>query len=487
MKKEVIDILELNRLRRQLIFQSYMWDHRLIYAASLDSQDPPNSEETSSEPIQKPLGDTEKNVDLNIQVEMENSSRSESIVTDSKPAQILDHTTVNNLIDVVPQIMDLFVNSDHGHQTPVSLSPETKASDESDPLVLGVTVRRALSDGQAPICLSDTLDAAWTGEMTPGVGIPKNYSFSELVKADAPSTVASEKSDMEDHKEDISSSKVSQLPSAKGSDVVDDTVSWLGMSFVSFYRSLNKNILGTAQKLDTWSQHDPVYISAYRYPNFRGGPQFLLPVGVNDTVIPVYDDEPTSIISYALVSPDYFAQLSDEPDSITSTQSLDAGSFQSFHSLDELVLESYKSLGSGDESMLSSFRSSLPLDPVSYTKALHARVSFMADGSLGKVKYTVTCYFAKRFEALRRICCPSEVDFIRSLSRCKKWGAQGGKSNVFFAKSLDDRFIIKQVTKTELESFIKFAPGYFKYLSESICSGSPTCLAKILGIYQVYL
>nr|GFA98726.1 1-phosphatidylinositol-3-phosphate 5-kinase FAB1B-like [Tanacetum cinerariifolium] len=95
------------------------------------------------------------------------------------------------------------------------------------------------------------------------------------------------------------------------------------------------------------------------------------------------------------------------------------------------------------------------------------RVEFADDGPLGKVRYSVTCYYAKRFEALRRICCPSELDFIRSLSRCKKWGAQGGKSNVFFAKTLDDRFIIKQVTKTELESFIKFAPAYFKYLSES--------------------
>ena len=67
----------------------------------------------------------------------------------------------------------------------------------------------------------------------------------------------------------------------------------------------------------------------------------------------------------------------------------------------------------------------------------------------------MTCYYAKRFESLRKTCCPSELDFVRSLSRCKKWGAQGGKSNVFFAKTLDDRFIIKQVTKTELESFIK--------------------------------
>jgi len=32
---------------------------------------------------------------------------------------------------------------------------------------------------------------------------------------------------------------------------------------------------------------------------------------------------------------------------------------------------------------------------------------------------------------------------------------------------------------------MKFAPDYFKYVSESICTGSPTCIAKILGIYQV--
>jgi 1-phosphatidylinositol-3-phosphate 5-kinase len=116
---------------------------------------------------------------------------------------------------------------------------------------------------------------------------------------------------------------------------------------------------------------------------------------------------------------------------------------------------------------------------------VHSRVSFEDGGPLGKVKYTVTSYYAKSFEALRRSCCPSELDFIRSISRCKKWGAQGGKSNVFFAKSLDDRFIIKQVTKTELESFLQFGSDYFKYLSESISTGSPTSLAKILGIYQV--
>ncbi|KAK9281069.1 hypothetical protein L1049_003962 [Liquidambar formosana] len=266
------------------------------------------------------------------------------------------------------------------------------------------------------------------------------------------------------------------------------------MPFLNFYRSLNKNFVGSAQKLDTLGEYNPVYVSSFRELELQAGARLLLPVGVNDTVIPVYDDEPTSVISYALVSPDYHDKLSDDGErpkeggeSLASLQFFDSVNFQSVHSFDETISESYRSLGSTDDSILSmsGSRTSLVLDPFSYTKALHVRVSFEDNGPLGRVKYTVICYYAKRFEALRRICCPSEVDFVRSLSRCKKWGAQGGKSNVFFAKTLDDRFIIKQVTKTELESFIKFAPGYFNYLSESTGTGSPTCLAKILGIYQV--
>ncbi|KAI3463193.1 hypothetical protein Pfo_019856 [Paulownia fortunei] len=495
-----IDILELNRLRRQLVFQSYMWDHRLIYADSFDNRSQQvDMEVTCSESIQKPLAVTEKLLDINVPVKTgEILDNSGSIAADAKPDQSPDHGVSDGHSNIHPEVLhqktDEFFNSDPGNQNSLALSIRTKATDESDTVESDVTLHRVLSDGQNPICLSDTLDAAWTGENYLGVG---NNNLSESVEGDNLSTVGvSEKLDEENHGEDLSVSKVSRSPSflsSKSSDNMEDTVSWLGMSFMSFYRSLNKIFLGSAQKLDTLSEYDPVYISSFRESELQGGARLLLPVGVNDAVVPLYDDEPTSIISYALLSPDYLVQLSDEPerlkdtaDSMLSMQSLDAGNFQSFHSLDEMMLESYRSLGSGDETMLSlTSRSSLPLDPLSYTKALHARVSFADDGPLGKVKYAVTCYYAKRFEALRRICCPSEVDFIRSLSRCKKWGAQGGKSNVFFAKTLDDRFIIKRVSKTELESFIKFAPGYFKYLSESIGSGSPTCLAKILGIYQV--
>ncbi|XP_009766672.1 1-phosphatidylinositol-3-phosphate 5-kinase FAB1B isoform X1 [Nicotiana tabacum] len=495
-KGQSVDILEINRLRRQLLFQSYVWDHRLVYAASLDEKTHwINGDVASSEP-EKPLVCNDKFTDL------DNPSDSSKYPNNSESANFEaggntdeeKSVSQNSHVDSVHQESVVGFDANCAIEKPPGLPVATKSFCGTHPAESILQGRRALSDGHFPNMesLSDTLEAAWTGETTSAVGILKDGM------ADTLTTGVAEKVNTEDHGDEESGTKMSQSPpllSSKGSENVEDSGSWLGMPFISFYRTLNKSFLPSAQKLDPLVGYNPVYVSSFRESDARSGARLLLPIGVNDTVIPVYDDEPTSIISYALASHDYHAQLSDELekskdatlDSNFAIQSLDSGNLQSPQSIDEMVLESYRSLGSMDESILSLSvsRSSLDLDPLSYAKTLHARVSFADDGLVGKVKYTVTCYYAKRFEALRRICCPSEMEFIRSLSRCKKWGAQGGKSNVFFAKTLDERFIIKQVTKTELESFMKFAPEYFKYLSESISSGSPTCLAKVVGIYQV--
>nr|DAD49190.1 TPA_asm: hypothetical protein HUJ06_019127 [Nelumbo nucifera] len=502
----IIDILEINRLRRQLLFQSYVWDHRLIYAASADSpQEGPCGSVAKQK--EKTLGSSEKIVEMNCPSKPGKATTShDSFVLDAKsdedPVQKGAFGEHPNQPDSVNQGRDTKQDSDYGKEGTDDLSTIINHCDQSDPLKTGATVRRVLSEGQFPIIanLSDTLDAAWTGENHPGSTTPSEngYAFSDAALMDSSIIEAvSAKPVLEDHSGQSGAEVVQSLAPAlvsKGADNMEDSISWVGMPFLNFYRSFNKSSSGSSPKFDMVSEYNPIYVTSFRELERQGGARLLLPVGVNDTVVPVYDDEPTSIIAYALVSPDYHAQVSDErerpKDGIepsVSLPSIDSVNLHLLHSFDETVSESFRNLGSTDDSILSTSvsRSSLVLDPLLYTKALHVRVSFSDDGPLGKAKYTVTCYYAKRFEALRRTCCPSELDFIRSLSRCKKWGAQGGKSNVFFAKTLDDRFIIKQVTKTELESFIKFAPEYFKYLSESIASGSPTCLAKILGIYQV--
>ncbi|XP_061976634.1 putative 1-phosphatidylinositol-3-phosphate 5-kinase FAB1C isoform X2 [Populus nigra] len=259
---------------------------------------------------------------------------------------------------------------------------------------------------------------------------------------------------------------------------------------VSAMRTYSQTLPLEVQKLNLIPNSTRTFISSAA--NMAGGARLLLPMRTNsDIVIGVYDNDPASVVSYALSSKEYedwVTDRSNENGGIWSTferskEGSAASSFTAWQSFGSVDLDyiSYGGYGSEDPS------SSLGNLFMVSKKSPHLTISYGDDSSFagGKVKFSVTCYFAKQFDSLRRKCCPSDVDFVRSLSRCQKWSAQGGKSNVYFAKSLDERFIIKQIKKTELESFEEFALEYFKYLTDSLNSGSPTCLAKILGIYQV--
>ncbi len=78
-------------------------------------------------------------------------------------------------------------------------------------------------------------------------------------------------------------------------------------------------------------------------------------------------------------------------------------------------------------------------------------------------KFQCQIYWAKQFEAVRA-CYFKEEDnenFIRSLSMSSRWSAQGGKSGAAFSKSMDDRLVIKVISRVELQMFLEFAPAYF--------------------------
>ncbi|KAK8505233.1 hypothetical protein V6N12_067203 [Hibiscus sabdariffa] len=476
----MIDILEINKLRRQMLFLSYVWDQRLIHVCSSINN---NVQEIMSNSIPnlglKPVSSVDKLVAF---------TSCDSAVVETKPD--IDVNNGGNTDEISKPGGD---HNEKGMDQDFHKSKEAKhplISSATSSLESGKVVERVLSEGEFQIMenLSDTLEAAWTGENHSASVVPKEngYSVPDSVLTDVSAAVDSDLGNCasDPNEVEVAHSPQSALPTM-GLETMEKSMSRASMQFPNVYNSFNKKSLFNAQKLNI-GEYKPVYVLSFKELERKSGARLLLPIGVNDAIVPVYDDEPTSIVSYALVSSDYHSQMSEleRPKDVSES----AVSSSLFESVNALSLNSSNgSLGSGDDSILSlsgSF-SSLVSDPISYTQDFHARVSFTDDGPLGKVKYSVTCYYAKRFESLRRICCPSELDFVRSLSRCKKWGAQGGKSNVFFAKTLDDRFIIKQVTKTELESFIKFGPAYFKYLSDSINTRSPTCLAKILGIYQV--
>jgi 1-phosphatidylinositol-3-phosphate 5-kinase len=260
--------------------------------------------------------------------------------------------------------------------------------------------------------LSEKIDSAWTGI---DCNLSKNYK-SPLRKLMLPTRVYSFDSALRNQKRSYLFMSKSFHAFGDYRNVLKDPVPSLQKK-----NSLISPVEG--QNLNLSQKNPPSFVSAASL--LPKGSRFFLQS--NNVVIAVYDNEPTSIISYALTSKEY---------------------------------ENYNFHKAGGS----------------------VKISFEDEM---KVKFSVTCYFAKEFDRFRKKCGLGNIDFVRSLSRCCKWNAQGGKSNVYFAKSFDERFIIKQVTKTELVSFEEFGLEYFNYLTDSLDSGSPTCLAKVLGIYQV--
>lgn len=496
-----VDILELNRLRHTLVIGSHVWDRRLY---SLDSLLTRNSTSKATQAdassVLKELESDSSGKDSRLVYGHEENA-CESLKLNESPANGAPTEQKEPVLPpcepLVPE--DSMLLCQHNRQDEVSSDGENtgiKSSSESFP--------------SHESTLSEKIDSAWIG--TDHLLMKAQpFHISQEDGSQAASVRQTTQSDNPPFRRLKLPGRVNSFDTAlrvqerirKGLPPSSLYLSTLrSFHATGDYRSMVRDpvskIIRTysqilpleAQKLNLTLCSTPSLISSAS--QMAEGVRLLLPqTGHSDLVIAVYDNEPTSIISYALSCKEYDDWVADKSyeheggwraheisreDSAASTIS----AWQSFGLIDM----DYMHRGSyGSEDASSSMGSLFTDSKISP----HLRLSFGDDSSTGggKVKFSVTCYFAKQFDSLRKKCCPSEVDFVRSLSRCRRWSAQGGKSNVYFAKSLDERFIIKQVTKTELESFEEFAPEYFKYLTDSLSSRSPTCLAKVLGIYQV--
>ena len=103
-------------------------------------------------------------------------------------------------------------------------------------------------------------------------------------------------------------------------------------------------------------------------------------------------------------------------------------------------------------------------------------------------KFMCQTYWATQFRAVRRAFLGTEdrdEGFIQSLSVARAWDAQGGKSGAVFLKSADGRFVVKQITRTELQMFLDYAPAYFEYMAKHFFHGMETVLCKVLGVYTI--
>ncbi|GLJ36860.1 hypothetical protein SUGI_0744430 [Cryptomeria japonica] len=573
------DILELNCLRRKLLFESYVWECRFSQLLSsveverslISSVIKPQDLDSS---VEKQTGSNEKigshmannhdgsvsgfnlssmhgdghGVNSECTGTKETKLGCEKVIADeivqslNIPCSLQDVNLVDQLTEVpktYDKSLDLMVdgkqpirNFDIAGQEMTSQSTSNKCSARdniSGNQALGLEGRKvdlSLLEGNLQFhrppsegnsCgvsdLSDTFNAAWTG-----AHLFASHALNKILNSEEVSELPFENSvqqsliqsivniescdsnlNMQDKDVLKPSTSTPSLP-VKSFNELKDFKNLIWHPFSCLYVVLSKASQEFLYKLI--SQYTPVLVnSAFTLLN-QGAARLLLPSGINNIVIPVYDDEPTSLIAYALSSKQYWAQISDntlEEKQRDKHEDIQREIIDSIGT-DRVVSRLHKNIdlssevsefdyegrsNSSENASTSGSHGTADSEPLLHTKVTHAEISFSDVCQLGKVKYSVICYHAKNFSALRKICCLTEIDFICSLSRCKKWVAQGGKSKVFFAKTLDDRFIIKQLTKTELESFLKFAPEYFKHLTNSLSTGSPTCLAKVLGVYQV--
>ncbi|KAA1119518.1 1-phosphatidylinositol-3-phosphate 5-kinase [Puccinia graminis f. sp. tritici] len=186
----------------------------------------------------------------------------------------------------------------------------------------------------------------------------------------------------------------------------------------------------------------------------------------------IREDEPSSIIAYTLASKLYQATLKETEPRVVERSEI-------------FMPEEFKPRSNDIDStwgMIDFMSDDLDVDDVLKIPMNRAKpMQFRFDVT----PCTITCkvFFMHQFEALRKtlIC----KDIVESLARCHKWDASGGKSGQKFLKTKDERYLIKGISKAELEALTKFAPAYFEYLSSAIKEKRPITLAKMFGIFQV--
>jgi 1-phosphatidylinositol-3-phosphate 5-kinase len=450
--ENTIDVLEINHLRQELVHDAHIWDRRLYMMHSLTKENRPTvptgaqcSDKLTGSFTEEPKDVvSSKHGDIESSLEQGQSSTLEVDMNSGKPSPTKEqeNTSVSHLV----------------------LKSDTKGDQKSEGLLADEfnSEKTLLKSQSSASNLSERIDLAWTGSGQFA------YDPSQCGMEALPATPASLKDDPA-YQKVIAPIRIKSFDAPVGSRnkilPVDDPNAGIRRSYS---QRPPKAIKRTGRvKSPTFMNKLPLSSIL----NWEG--RLLAPQNTSDVVVPIYDGELSSMIAHAMTVPEYHNFLLPRQDQHTASSILNCVAYESTsNTCSDGSVRSY-----GSDQLITGNGS----------KDIHLTVSFEDEDSysVDKAKFSVTCYFAKQFDAIRRKFCSDELDYIRSLSRCKRWSAQGGKSNAYFAKTLDDRFVIKQMTRTELDSFDDYAAEYFKYLTESVSSGSPTCLTKILGLYQV--
>ena len=185
----------------------------------------------------------------------------------------------------------------------------------------------------------------------------------------------------------------------------------------------------------------------------------------------VDESQPSSVIAYTLASNDYrnFVENSTSHQSIEESNIKDA-SENSNEVLNKHTISNEKQ---GDGTKQKDNDDTLK----------HFKHSFRDD----TCDFYCKVLFAKEFETYRERTLNSGTDLILSLSECSRFKASGGKSGVKFFKTIDGRFLLKELSRrTEARDVSTFIPKYIDYVTNAHKEGtSNTLLAKIFGVFDV--
>ncbi|KAI0008679.1 hypothetical protein F4779DRAFT_585739 [Xylariaceae sp. FL0662B] len=193
-----------------------------------------------------------------------------------------------------------------------------------------------------------------------------------------------------------------------------------------------------------------------------------------DSDIIVREDEPSSLIAFALSSEDYMEKLRRFHNKELNGTTPPSPNIEGDASSDTRS-EMYSNAGEGisEERLESS---------LVHPESSHFKYQFTE----GTAKMLVKIFYAEQFDALRRKCGVSDR-IVESLSRCLKWESKGGKTKSVFLKTQDDRLVMKSLSPIETAAFLKFAPAYFSIMAEALFHDLPSVIAKMLGFFQVVI
>ena len=194
-----------------------------------------------------------------------------------------------------------------------------------------------------------------------------------------------------------------------------------------------------------------------------------LPLGCGGAAVVVYDDEPTSVIAYALASQQYASALGPALAAAVTVPAVAPAPAEP-----------------GAVAALAA--AGVRWDVVASPATAHVRCAFEErdyPGGPGAARFNVTAYYAPQFDALRVLWGVSAGSLLRTLCRCAKWDSSGGKSGAYFAKTRDDRLVVKALSRPELGSLLEFAPAYAAYAAAAATEDRSVLLAKLVGVFSV--